>query len=155
MLPLSTRPACWPWLGSYVGGGLAGPRASSQEGKAAASCRSPNDARDAPLPFDRVGLASTSLADRGHAICAPAYPLAISRVMKSLKTSSMILTNYVPNRASGGEHMVARSRCVGARLFLSARTKKLETFPPSRRASDVREVTGGLPLARRHDSMIL
>ena len=36
---------------SYVGIGLAGPRASSQEGKAAASCRSPNDAQDASLPF--------------------------------------------------------------------------------------------------------
>ena len=33
-------------------------------------------------------------------------------------------------------------------------TKKLETFPPSRRACDVGEVTGGLPFARRHDSMI-
>ncbi len=33
------------------------------------------------------------LPDHWHAICAPVYPLTISRVMKSIKISSMILIN--------------------------------------------------------------
>jgi hypothetical protein len=74
--------------------------------------------------------------------------------MKSHKTSSVILANSVPKRGSGGKQIVAWSRGVGARLFLPALTKKLETFAPRRRACDDREVTVGLPFARRHDSMI-
>jgi hypothetical protein len=60
----------------------------------------------------------------------------------ALITRLMIWTNYEPNRASAGEQIVAWSRCVGARLFLPALTKKLETFAPSRRACDVSVVTG-------------
>ena len=41
------------------------------------------------------------LADHWHAICAPAYPLTISVVIKSIKTSSMILINR-ERHSSGG-----------------------------------------------------
>ena len=46
------------------------------------------------------------LPDHGHAICAPVYPLTISRVMKSAKTSSTILINR--RRAERGELWQAR-----------------------------------------------
>jgi len=39
--------------------------------------------------INRLGVSS----DHWHAICAPEYPLSISVVMKSIKTSSMILMN--------------------------------------------------------------
>ena len=41
------------------------------------------------------------LPDHWHIICAPIYPLTISQVMKSLKTSSTILINR--RRAEAGE----------------------------------------------------
>ena len=41
------------------------------------------------------------LPDHWHAICAPVYPLTISVVMKSVKTSSMILVNW--RREASGE----------------------------------------------------
>jgi len=46
------------------------------------------------------------LPDHWHAICAPKHPLTISRVMKSIKTSSMILMNR--RRAEAGELWQAR-----------------------------------------------
>jgi REP element-mobilizing transposase RayT len=41
------------------------------------------------------------LPDHWHAICAPAYRLTISMVVKSIKTSSMILVNR--RREASGE----------------------------------------------------
>ena len=46
------------------------------------------------------------LPDHWHAICAPGYPLTISLVMKSIKTSSMILLNR--RRAQSGDLWQAR-----------------------------------------------
>jgi putative transposase len=41
------------------------------------------------------------LADHWHAICAPEYPLTVSRVIKSIKTSSTVLINR--RREASGE----------------------------------------------------
>lgn len=46
------------------------------------------------------------LPDHWHAICAPKYPLTISQVMKSIKTSSTVLMNR--GRAEAGELWQAR-----------------------------------------------
>jgi putative transposase len=46
------------------------------------------------------------LPDHWHVICAPVYPLTISLVMKSFKTSSMILINR--RHAESGELWQAR-----------------------------------------------
>lgn len=46
------------------------------------------------------------LPDHWHLICAPAYPVTISLVMKSIKTGSMILINR--RRGEGGELWQAR-----------------------------------------------
>lgn len=46
------------------------------------------------------------LPDHWHVICAPAHPLTISRLMKSLKTSSTVLINR--RRAESGELWQAR-----------------------------------------------
>ena len=60
------------------------------------------------LAFNRARLmhpflltAWVFLPDHWHAICAPAYPVTISLVMKSIKTSSMILINR--RRGESGE----------------------------------------------------
>ena len=60
------------------------------------------------LAFNRVRVmhpfiltAWVFLPDHWHAICAPAYPVTISLVMKSIKTSSMILINR--RRGESGE----------------------------------------------------
>ena len=53
------------------------------------------------------------LPDHWHAICAPVYPLTISLVMKSVKTSSMILMNR--RRAESGEKDKPRTPPSGVR----------------------------------------
>jgi REP element-mobilizing transposase RayT len=50
--------------------------------------------------------AGVSLPDHGHALGAPGYTLTISHVMKSLKTSAMILMNR--RRQESGEWWQAR-----------------------------------------------
>jgi REP-associated tyrosine transposase len=66
------------------------------------------DFRRLALAFRRARLAHrfylaawVFLPDHWHAICAPVYPLTISEVIKSVKTSSMILINR-ERESSGG-----------------------------------------------------
>jgi REP element-mobilizing transposase RayT len=77
------------------------------------------------------------LRDHWHAICAPAYPLTISLVMKSIKTSSMILINRRRNEPGSAD-----PRFRGPRHFVRAdglprkpRARKKSRGPQNRQSA--------------------